>query len=307
MTSSNRLIVLTLAAGMSLALVGCENGNTATPDHDTDKAMISHSDSQNAPAGTGYDKPGFYTRIEDGRLWVFRAGDQALKYIQGDLPADHVTRISAGPDGKTVKAVDSEIIDEYLLSKPGFIVRIEDGRMWVFRAASEAWQSYLANGAPADHVTRVSAGPDGRTIKAVDAETIDAYMLAKPGFEVSLVDGRIWVFPAGSEEAETFQATGNLPADHVTRVSAGPGGRTVKADESATIDAYLYSTDAYVAKVVDGRIWVFPAGSEELETFEQTGNLPADHVTRVSAGPDGKTVKALESATIDLYLAAVAE
>jgi len=52
-------------------------------------------------------------------------------------PAKQVIKIGAGPDGKTIKAPDSETIAEYMAAKKGFVTFIEDGRIWVFRPDSE--------------------------------------------------------------------------------------------------------------------------------------------------------------------------
>jgi hypothetical protein len=166
------LISRTLLIGLILAvgLTGCDNGQEKTLDGDPT--------GQTASADPDYAKPGFLTRMEDGRLWVFRAGQQALEYIDGPLPGDASIRPAAGPDGLTVKSTDMEIIDEYLLSTDTFIVRLQDGRMWVFRAGSQAWQNYLTSGPPADRVTRPLAGPDKRTIMAADGETLDDYLAA---------------------------------------------------------------------------------------------------------------------------------
>ncbi len=161
---------LILAAGLTVALTGCDNGQDKTLDGDRATGAV--------PADPDYAKPGFLTRMEDGRLWVFRAGEQALEYIDGPLPGDASIRPGAGPDNRTIKSTEMDVIEEYLLSTEAFIVRLQDGRMWVFRAGSEAWQNYLTSGPPADRVTRPLAGPDNRTIMAADGKTIDAYLAA---------------------------------------------------------------------------------------------------------------------------------
>ena len=59
--------------------------------------------------------PGFYTRMDDGRLWVFKTGSAELDaFLQTGEPAKQVVRPLAGPFGLTIKAVASELIDEYL-------------------------------------------------------------------------------------------------------------------------------------------------------------------------------------------------
>jgi hypothetical protein len=63
-------------------------------------------------------KPGFYTDVRDGRLWVFRHGSKALEeFKKHGEPAHQVTRIGAGPKGMTIKSSDASVIDEYLAAK----------------------------------------------------------------------------------------------------------------------------------------------------------------------------------------------
>jgi hypothetical protein len=62
-----------------------------------------------------YDKPGFVTQVQDGRLWVFKDGSKDLADMQKNgLPEKAVMRIAAGPDGMTVKAPDDATIQAYL-------------------------------------------------------------------------------------------------------------------------------------------------------------------------------------------------
>lgn len=62
-----------------------------------------------------YDKPGFVTKEEKGRLWVFRQDSKDWDEFQkhGE-PVKQVTRIGVGPNGMTVKSGDAKVIDEYL-------------------------------------------------------------------------------------------------------------------------------------------------------------------------------------------------
>ncbi|MFG0468276.1 hypothetical protein ACF8LF_27155 [Pseudomonas putida] len=62
-----------------------------------------------------YDKPGFVTEVEDGRLWVFRADSQELKDFKASgEPAKQFTDIGTDPEGMTVKAADEQTLKEYL-------------------------------------------------------------------------------------------------------------------------------------------------------------------------------------------------
>lgn len=184
-------------------------------------------------------KPGFVTAVRDGRLWVFRPGSEPLTefYANGE-PAKHVIRPGSGPQGMTIKAPDAEIVEEYLYSKLGFVVRVVDGRLWVFREGSPAVTEFESQGEPAKHITLPGIGPGGMTIKSEDMDTALAYLAAKDGFVTEVVDGRIWVFKEGSPELAEFRKSGE-PAKSVIRPAAGPGGATLKAPDAETLDAYL--------------------------------------------------------------------
>ena len=73
---------------------------------------------QREPVGSRWDKPGFWTREVDGRLWVFRSGSRELAAFRRDGPPPRqVTRLGVGPNGMAVKATDASIIDAYLAAK----------------------------------------------------------------------------------------------------------------------------------------------------------------------------------------------
>lgn len=62
-----------------------------------------------------YDKPGFVTQVEDGRLWVFREGSEQLKDFKAHgEPAKQFTEIGTGPEGMTVKSGDEKALKDYL-------------------------------------------------------------------------------------------------------------------------------------------------------------------------------------------------
>jgi hypothetical protein len=126
-----------------------------------------------------YEKPGFVVQEESGRLWVFRSGsDDLARFRQDGAPADAVVRPMAAPGGVTVRSADSATIDEYLTTLPGFSTRMDDGRLWVFRADSAELRAFLQTGEPAAHVERSLAGPFGLTIRAVASEVLDEYLAA---------------------------------------------------------------------------------------------------------------------------------
>ncbi len=138
------------------------------------------------------------------------------------------------------------------------------------------------------------------TTMAAEPLALDRY--AKPGFVVMEEDGRLWVFREGTEDLAQFREAGE-PARQVVRPKAAPDGVTIKSTDSATIDEYLTTLPGFYTQMEDGRLWVFRAGSAELEEFRQTGE-PAKQVVRPLAGPFGLTIKAVETAVIDEYLAA---
>ena len=126
------------------------------------------------------DRPGYATKMEDGRLWVFAEGSKAHNDFKAKgEPAQQVTRIGAGPGGVTLKGPDTETLDGYVMSKPGFVTIVRGGRLWVFRQGSKEVAEFLAKGEPAQQVTRIGAGPRGVTIRSSDSATIDAYIAAR--------------------------------------------------------------------------------------------------------------------------------
>lgn len=184
-------------------------------------------------------RPGFETKVVDGRLWVFRQGDKEwAKFNDGVELAKHVTRPGAGPLRSTLKAPDNETILDYLGARPGFVTRVVEGRMWVFKNGSKELAEFDKGGELAKHVTRPGAGPLGTTLKAPDNETIIEFLSTLPGFHAQVVDGRLWVFRKGCKELEEF-ATGGELAKHVTRPGAGPLGTTLKTPDSETADSFV--------------------------------------------------------------------
>ncbi|MBX3374762.1 MAG: hypothetical protein KF817_13095 [Phycisphaeraceae bacterium] len=124
------------------------------------------------------------------------------------------------------------------LRRPGYDIQVAKGRLWVFRAGSKDGAAFLATGEPAKSITRPGAGPEGMTIRAVDAETIDGYLHSTCAFAAFVDQGRLWVFRDGSKDLESFLAHGE-PARSVTRPGAGPGGMTIRSGDAETIDAYM--------------------------------------------------------------------
>jgi hypothetical protein len=81
-------------------------------------ALVATLGCASTQSSASFSKPGFYTEVKDGRLWVLRDGSKDLAEFKkdGEL-ARQVTRIGAGPNGMTIKSSDAEVIDAYLAAK----------------------------------------------------------------------------------------------------------------------------------------------------------------------------------------------
>ena len=128
-----------------------------------------------------YDKQGFVTQLDDGRLWIFKDGSPELADMQKNgVPEKASIRIGAGPDGLTLEAPDDTTIQAYLDApvgaRPGFVTVVDDGRLWVFKDGSPALADYQKNGVPEKASIRIGVGPEGMTLEAPDDTTIQAYL-----------------------------------------------------------------------------------------------------------------------------------
>lgn len=202
------------------------------------------------------------------------------------------------PDGGVVKTS----ADQNPYDKRGFMTAVADGRLWVFKIGTPELVEFIKSGEPAKCVTRPGAGPGGMTIKSADADTITEYLTSRAGFVTRVHDGRLWVFPDNSEDLVAFDA-GEINEKHVTRPGAGPDGMTIKAASPDLIDDFLFAKPDFVARVVDGRLWIFKSDSAELKEFDNQGEL-AKHVTWPAAGPNNITLKGPDEETLQAYLAA---
>ncbi|MEM8884690.1 MAG: hypothetical protein AAGD14_11520 [Planctomycetota bacterium] len=194
-------------------------------------------------------REGFIVVGDEGRLWVFREGSRHYDdFVASGEPAKSVTRVGAGPDGLTVRGAEEAVVEDFvaphLYAQPGFIVVSDDGRLWIFRRGSSNYQMFRAKGEPAKRVTRVGAGPNGKTIMAVDQEVLDDFMAGEKygsaGFVVIGDEGRLWVFKAGSKSYAEFLEHGE-PAKRVTLVGQGPDGKTLFGADIADLRAYIAS------------------------------------------------------------------
>lgn len=63
--------------------------------------------------------------------------------------------------------------------KPGFVTEVKENRLWVFKADSKDLAEFRKHGDLMKVVTRIGEGPNGMTLKAGDAKTLDEYAAAK--------------------------------------------------------------------------------------------------------------------------------
>lgn len=238
-------LTLSLASALALtAITGCASptdsaAKTATDASKTVESAASAAMAHAGKVGTQWDKPGYVTLEEDGRLWVFEKGSEDLaKFLEEGEPAKIVVLPAAGPDRMTLKGTDRGTMMEYALTRPGYKVFMEDGRLWVFEEGSEDLARFQEHGEPAKIVVLPAAGPRGLTLKGTDRDTMMEYALAKPGYNVFLEDGRLWVFLEGSRALKDFHEHGE-PAKIVVRPGAGPRGMTLKSVDGAILDAYM--------------------------------------------------------------------
>lgn len=74
--------------------------------------LVMASEASSSPQ---YNKAGFVTAIEDGRLWVFVEGSKEHEeFRQHGEPVKQIAKIGAGPEGMTVKGPSMEVIEAYL-------------------------------------------------------------------------------------------------------------------------------------------------------------------------------------------------
>jgi hypothetical protein len=126
-----------------------------------------------------YDRPAYVTRVEKGRLWIFKAHSKDLAdYLKKGEPGKSVTVLGAGPDGMTVRAPDIETVKGYQHSKPGFETFYKDERVWAFKQGSLFASEMRYFGEPAKNVTLVGRGPNGTSLRTSDTETGEAWIAA---------------------------------------------------------------------------------------------------------------------------------
>jgi hypothetical protein len=103
----------------------------------------------------------------------------ALMIVGMALTSACATAEMAATNGSDDTAVVEKDFSKYDFSKPGFVTKIVDNRLWVFKAEDPELKKFEKDGELGKHVTVPGGGPYGITVKAPDKETIDAYMADK--------------------------------------------------------------------------------------------------------------------------------
>ena len=102
----HRFFATKMAIGMFLVFLGCAGTAGGEPG------------AGNPKDAAAYAKPGFYTQLDDGSLWVFREGSKELEdFRTKGKPAKHTVRPGAGPEGMTLRGPDGETLDKYMSAK----------------------------------------------------------------------------------------------------------------------------------------------------------------------------------------------
>ncbi|MEX2607856.1 MAG: hypothetical protein WD708_10965 [Kiritimatiellia bacterium] len=291
-----------LFSAAAIAFTGC-----ASPTMDPAVSTAASAPASVKPAAHGhapspYDIPGYTTIVEDGRLWVFETGSADLaKFLDEGEPAKIVVLPGMGPDGMTLKGTERDVMMEFALTRPGYKVFLEDGRLWVFEEGSADLAQFEEHGEPAKIVILPGAGPRRMTLKGTDRDTLMEYALTKPGYKVFMEEGRLWVFEEGSADLAQFEEHGE-PAKIVILPGAGPNGLTLKGTDRDTMMEYALSQPGFTVIMEDGRLWVFRSGSEALAQFHEHGE-PAKIVVRPAAGPRKMTLKSVDGGILDAYMA----
>jgi hypothetical protein len=252
---------------------------------------------------TGYlaHRDGYFTDVDENVVWVFEMGSAGMaEYLRTGEPAKNYTLVGAGPRGRSLRSDDESVLLGYLAARPGFRTVGDEGRIWIFREGSEALAEFERVGEPAKSFTMIGAGPEGRTLRSEDKETILEWMTAKPGFVTVGDEGRVWIFAEGSEALAEFQRVGE-PAKSFTMIGAGPGGTTLRSEDKDTILRWMGSTPGFDVFAEDGRLWVFDIDSPASREYQRVGE-PAKSITRIGVGPEGATVKSDTAEVLDRFL-----
>lgn len=111
--------------------------------------------------------------------WVLIAGLAAAATVASATVAPPAAEENIAPSAPAGEAPAAAPVQKNY-DKPGFVTCFDKhGRLWVFRADSKELAEFREKGELAKHVIRPRSGPDGLTLKAPDAETLEAYLKAE--------------------------------------------------------------------------------------------------------------------------------
>ena len=125
------------------------------------------------------DKPGFWTKVIDGRIWVLEEGSESHGHMikDGDI-AKNITMVGKGPLGVSIRSDDKETVLKWAAKVDGFNTYVREGRVWVFKPGSEHEAEFLSVGEPAKSITKVGAGPLRSTVRAADDDVLHRFIRA---------------------------------------------------------------------------------------------------------------------------------
>lgn len=139
--------------------------------------VVYKSPSKLALEGFAAARPGHVVRpTEDGPVWVFLPSTaELMAFDAGERSEKHATRVLATESGVTTLKSDSVgILRGYAASLPGFVGRVKDDYLWVFRANDPLLAGFDSGAELAKHVTSiVNANGDVQTVKAPDMATLN--------------------------------------------------------------------------------------------------------------------------------------
>ena len=92
---------------------------------------------------------------------------------------------------------------------------------------------------------------------------------------------------------------GQTAVEATSAAEAGAGSS--RSARSVEEPAGPYSKPGFFTREVDGRLWVFRTGTDDLAEFLLTGE-PAKSVTLIGVGPNGMTMRSSDKETIRSYL-----
>ena len=176
-----------------------------------------------ATACRGLVAPGRTTGDTYGGPW-------SAQFAKKDAPTE------APKEAKAAKA-------SYPSGPPGphdranLVTRVNGDKTWVFRDKTKEWADYLKSGEPGKSAFLVGAGPAGGTLWGPDLDTVQSWAWSRPGYEVFVRDGTLWVARAESLDA-LWLRTGGTPGKHAFLIGSGPDGATVYAGDLETAEAY---------------------------------------------------------------------